>query len=905
MSVESPTKSWRHPSFPSLPAVETSRRERWWFSDGAWIDQGQTGSVIGVVLTHWLADRGVEAPGKSFDETYARNLYHASQRQAGRPESDSGGAQLSAGVQVLQSDGLVEACFACRDMASVTGALLERGPVVGGVTWYQSMFEPTRIDGVPVVRVPDEDSGVVGGHALLFDGIALDLQLDGITGFVRFKNSWGRAWGQNGLCLISIADLERLVKSGEFLLLTPPPDLVNAGLPSEDENSKIMQAMADAPPQQPEQSLREITSYEPEAIGRDLWTTDDTVGYAVYANSIARGIQHHDTKPPLTIGIKAPWGAGKTSLMRMVQRRLEWPQTWPDPPHELRPIRLAATSSASDETRVTNGALLKALRAQPAPKITLAKPEPERPYGLEDDPDWRPTVWFNPWMYQTGEQVWAGFAHELVSQITNRMPRGQRERFWMRLNLERVDEQVVRRKIYALLIERVVPWALVAVVVLVGAVALALAGIASKAMAVVAAGTPVLLVLITALKGGDVRQSDVGGSLATLLQPATAARRFADNQLSGMFDELVPAFDYRDRSGFFHFVQTDVQRVLDLVATEGRPLVVFVDDLDRCAPGTVVQVIEAINLFLAGQFQNAVFVIALEPEMVAAHIEAAYADLVERVETSRGPGGRSEILGWRFLEKFIQLPLTLPLMEATNTEYFLAGLFASSEPISTDSASAAPRVRAQDDGSARVDPSSKGEKAAATAAAEQMLAAASLGKAVKLAEVSASGSAFGEALRRVVARKLAREDPEMHQVIDYVAPFLTPNPREIKRFANVFRFYVMIATERRLADLEAPQELSVLAKLAVLSTRWPSIITDLARHSGQDEDRTVFELLEDSPHNDATDEVRTNTAERRQLARALAAYGLSDASTERLLSDDLRKFMLCEPRIGKLARDWL
>ncbi|MFC7643536.1 P-loop NTPase fold protein [Streptosporangium lutulentum] len=48
-----------------------------------------------------------------------------------------------------------------------------------------------------------------------------------------------------------------------------------------------------------------------------------------------------------------------------------------------------------------------------------------------------------------------------------------------------------------------------------------------------------------------------------------------------------------------------MRQVLDLVATEERPLVVFVDDLDRCSPGTVAQVIEAINLFLAASSRTA------------------------------------------------------------------------------------------------------------------------------------------------------------------------------------------------------------------------------------------------------------------------------------------------------------
>lgn len=83
--------------------------------------------------------------------------------------------------------------------------------------------------------------------------------------------------------------------------------------------------------------------YQPEPrIARDYWTTEDNLGYGAYADAVASFIRHPETRPPLTIGIKAPWGAGKTSLMRMVQERLDPPAdrtTW-------KPTRLRLTRQA-------------------------------------------------------------------------------------------------------------------------------------------------------------------------------------------------------------------------------------------------------------------------------------------------------------------------------------------------------------------------------------------------------------------------------------------------------------------------------------------------------------------------------------------------------------------------------
>ena len=50
--------------------------------------------------------------------------------------------------------------------------------------------------------------------------------------------------------------------------------------------------------------------------------------------------------------------------------------------------------------------------------------------------------------------------------------------------------------------------------------------------------------------------------------------------------------------------------------------VIFIDDLDRCFPAKVGQVVEAINLFLAGDLPKCMFVIGMDTELVAAALQA-------------------------------------------------------------------------------------------------------------------------------------------------------------------------------------------------------------------------------------------------------------------------------------------
>jgi len=49
---------------------------------------------------------------------------------------------------------------------------------------------------------------------------------------------------------------------------------------------------------------------------------DDTLGFRAYADALSGILTHPDTRMPFVMAINAPWGAGKSSLARMIERRL-------------------------------------------------------------------------------------------------------------------------------------------------------------------------------------------------------------------------------------------------------------------------------------------------------------------------------------------------------------------------------------------------------------------------------------------------------------------------------------------------------------------------------------------------------------------------------------------------------
>lgn len=58
---------------------------------------------------------------------------------------------------------------------------------------------------------------------------------------------------------------------------------------------------------------------------------------------------------------------------------------------------------------------------------------------------------------------------------------------------------------------------------------------------------------------------------------------------------------------------------------------IFSDDLDRCSPGKVSSVVEGVSMLLATDEYSCMFVIGMDPQMVAAALEKAHEDVREKL----------------------------------------------------------------------------------------------------------------------------------------------------------------------------------------------------------------------------------------------------------------------------------
>jgi hypothetical protein len=537
-------------------------------------------------------------------------------------------------------------------------------------------------------------------------------------------------------------------------------------------------------------------------VHADRWTTEDRLDYALYAKAIAEFIRHPDAKPPMVISVQAPWGQGKTSLMRMVQSDLD-----PDHPDLLEPRPdKGPEEMEKPASELTFGDLRRSLDG--AMEVTETKPRAIR------------TVWFNAWKYQSSEQIWAGLAHAILAQLPARLSRKDRELFWLRLQLRRIDPTAVRNDIHRAALERFLPrlagWGMLLLGIVVVAGLTALAG-GLEAVGAGIAGTGVL------------------GTAALARGAWTAAtQEVLKRPLEGAYIRYVQQPDYAGKLGYLHLVEEDMKHALDLLTPDNQPAVIFIDDLDRCSPAKVGEVIEAVNLFLAGDYPNCAFVIGIDAEVVAASMEVVHSEIIEKLSDRRGE------LGWRFMDKFVQLPFVIPRLHSVQREAYLRGLF------STPRDEEAREVLEEAD-------------QLASAAHGGDMAVEDFAKRVgdlapRLAAVDPDQArALGEQVVSEGARAFSDNDPEVVQALADQMRYLSDNPRTIKRAVNLYRFHRFAAFARQASTL--PLEVATpeqIGRWIVVIIRWPHFVRwlqaqrDEGPSPGRDPAARVLKLARDA-----------------------------------------------------------
>jgi hypothetical protein len=178
-------------------------------------DQGNEGACVG----HGHMGRSVNAPvpervtGPGGDErvsAVAYQVYRHAQEVDEWPGTDYDGTSVLAGAKIMARDRLYESYWWAFDIDSILLAIAYVGPVVLGIPWLDSMFEP-RPSGLL-----DCSGNIAGGHCIRARGVRLRARLykEGMDPIevIRLTNSWGRGYGINGDVFIKVDDLADLLR---------------------------------------------------------------------------------------------------------------------------------------------------------------------------------------------------------------------------------------------------------------------------------------------------------------------------------------------------------------------------------------------------------------------------------------------------------------------------------------------------------------------------------------------------------------------------------------------------------------------------------------------------------------------------------------------------------------------
>jgi hypothetical protein len=184
------------------------------------LDQGKLGSCTGNAGTGALGTQPFyDAVGKKVlpapadgtaGEEFAVKLYSDATVVDGYPgqypPDDTGSSGLAI-CKVLKSRGTIKG-FKWARTAHGFLQLLQNGPVLQGMPWYNAFFEPDK-QGFIDSNTNWSSSGVAGGHEVEAIGVELDTK-DAFNSAVVYANSWGASWGDGGRFRMRLRTYEAL-----------------------------------------------------------------------------------------------------------------------------------------------------------------------------------------------------------------------------------------------------------------------------------------------------------------------------------------------------------------------------------------------------------------------------------------------------------------------------------------------------------------------------------------------------------------------------------------------------------------------------------------------------------------------------------------------------------------------
>jgi len=436
-----------------------------------------------------------------------------------------------------------------------------------------------------------------------------------------------------------------------------------------DTGQQLLGAGADhATPPRP---LAELSSDEPSA--------DDQLGIASDVDTLAALIAAASTQAPLSIAVLGRWGAGKSSFMRQMERRITELLKPPDNPDSsvflgaVRQVRFNAWHYSDDHLWVgLVEELFRTLRppenAGPAPDLDVIRREREQARLDLDRADAAQRN-FAAAPRGAGRWDWLLHPHAYLAGIRALAADEGRDL--------RASRRVLLGWLAVLIAGLVVG---VACAVLLRSWIVAAVSIAAPMAAATIRFLPKVTKSISGLRSGQERVR------ARLDQRVLSARArlaqvdAAERLLAFLYDAQRDA-RYEQYRGLLGRVHRDLLELSDHLQTaraewvadgsrDAPPLqriVLYIDDLDRCPPRRVVDVLAATHLLLA--LPLFVVVVAVDPHWLVQSLRRVHGEWFALPDEPE-PGVRP----LDYLDKIFQVPYALRPQPPEATERYLRSL---------------------------------------------------------------------------------------------------------------------------------------------------------------------------------------------------------------------------------------
>jgi KAP family P-loop domain len=276
------------------------------------------------------------------------------------------------------------------------------------------------------------------------------------------------------------------------------------------------------------------------------------------------------------------------------------------------------------------------------------------------------------------------------------------------------------------------------------------------------------------------RITDIQSRISRLTPAQLLADFIAERAASGDYQKLLGLTSVirRDFDELSQLIEGYNSALLSLGQGEAPHLgadfsriILYIDDLDRCPPGRVVEVLQAVHLLLS--FRLFVVVVAVDARWLAQSLESEYKDLLSAGSTVRQgeyltPGATPD----DYLEKIFQIPFWIRPLDTRARDRLVRGLLDSRGLANKNAVAVHEATMSIKDADNNAPESSRPEPD------QYETAESELYNRLSIIELNPSSLELGSDERDFILA---------------LTPLLGKSPRSVKRFLNIYRLMKSVA----------------------------------------------------------------------------------------------------------------